>query len=117
MTDERNNNGSIDNRRTAAPASMQNWLTRHGLTIAVILVPCFVAYGQVTEKIASLEKEETEISKEMKMLQSDINKQAITIGQVVTTTANIEKQMQQQQRLLEKISDKIMAQRPTPIPQ
>ena len=103
MTNDTQKGGSIENR-----AIDNNWMVRHGVTLFLMFIPAFIAYGQITEKIATLVKDESEISKEVKILQADLNKQAVTIGKVVTTTNNIEKQLEMQQRVLERISEKIM---------
>ena len=64
-------------------------------------------WGQVNGKIDTLEEKEKDTGEQVKILQSDLNKQAVTIGQIQITTKNIEKQQEAQQRLLERIAEQL----------
>lgn len=91
--------------------------SQHILQICAMLVVVGITWGVLSTRVDAIEADEKETTKKVEQLVSDVNKQAVTIGQIVVTTKNIEKQMTQQQRLLEKISEQIMAPRPILIPQ
>lgn len=83
---------------------------RHIVQFGVTLFLIGVAWATLQADVRAVEKEATvvtaKVSKtgvKIEKLTSDVNKQAVTIGQIVVTTKNIEKQLEGQQRLLERI--------------
>lgn len=86
--------------------------SQHVLQFGAMIIAVSIAWGVLSTKVGALENDEKTRDKKIEVLTSDMNKQAVTIGQIVVTTKNIEKQMSQQQRLLEKISAQLMSPRP-----
>ena len=87
--------------------------SQHILQFCAMLFVVGIAWGVLSTKVDAIEIDEKETIKKVEILTSDVNKQAVTIGQIVVTTKNIEKQMSKQERLLEKISEQLMQPRPT----
>lgn len=87
--------------------------SQHMLQLGAMLVAVGLTWGVLSTKVDALEADEKETIKKVEILTSDMNKQAITIGQIVVTTKNIENQMAKQERLLETISSQLMQPRPT----
>lgn len=81
--------------------------TKHLLQLATTLLIVGVAWGTLTSKVDALQENRKDVRAELKLLQNDVNKQAVTIGGIVVITKNIEKQMETQQRLLERISEQL----------
>lgn len=86
--------------------------TQHLIQLCAMLIAVGTAWGIMSSKVDALEADEKATIKKVEVLTSDLNKQAITIGQIVVTTKNIEKQMEKQERILERISVQLMSPRP-----
>jgi len=87
---------------------------KHILHLVVMAVVVGVAWGSMESKVSAVEDDKNEISakmaltdKKIEVLASDVNKQAVTIGQIVVNTKNIVKQLDRQQRILERISEQL----------
>ncbi len=80
---------------------------KHGLNFGATAIIVGIAWGVLSTKVDALEDDEKKTAVEIRLLQSDVNKQAVTIGQIQITVKNIEKSMEKsteaQQRLLEQI--------------
>lgn len=87
--------------------------------VGVILTMAFtvgVAWATMDGRVEALEDDDDDITVELAKMDkkierqsSDLNKQAITLGGVVITVKNIEKQMDAHQRLLERIASRLPA--------
>ncbi len=97
-------------------------LTANQRHLIQLLVMAFVAGGSFMTldfRVAAVEEDKDEIVKKIaktddkiEVLSKELNAQAVTIGGIVVTTKNIEKKMDTQQRLLERISEQLT--RPPP---
>jgi len=87
--------------------------------VGVILTMAFtvgVAWATMDGRVEALEDDDDDITVELAKMDkkierqsSNLNKQAITLGGVVITVKNIEKQMDAHQRLLERIASRLPA--------
>ena len=89
---------------------------KHFAGVLIMAFTVGVAWATMDGRVEALEDDEKDITVELEKLDekierqsSDLNKQAITLGGVVVTVKNIEKQMDAHQRLLERIASRLPA--------
>lgn len=77
----------------------KNSIVRHVLSVTGMLFLGGIAYGQVTTKIERLEDD----NKKLETLQRDVNRQAVTIAEIVINTNNIKDDVADNKKLLQRI--------------
>jgi len=80
---------------------------RHTIQFGLTLFLVGVAWATWTAKVEAIEQDEKEMAKKIEELTGKVNTQAVTIGQIQVTTKNIEKQLDDNKRILERISQQL----------
>jgi len=80
---------------------------KHTLQLGITLFLVGAAWATWTAKVDAIEKDEKEAAKKIDVLTVKVNTQAVTIGKIEVTTKNIEKQLDDNKRLLERISQQL----------
>ena len=82
-------------------------VSRHALTIISCLIVVGISWGTFTNQVSALEDENRDLKKQVDLIKRDDAKRDVAIAQIQVTTKNIENKLNQQQRILERISTQL----------
>lgn len=82
-------------------------IIRHTVSILIVGIPAFIAWGQVREKVDRLEKDKINTARQIEEVKKEVQDNTVKLGQIDERTKGIEKDVDKINRSLERILDNL----------